>query len=260
MSLQTHRITAGHHGGEPVLTDVSLTVPAGSITGLTGASGSGKTTLARVLAGLHTPQHGHITLDDKPLSVAVPGTVAMLFQSPRQAVTARWTLCRIITEPLRTRRGRADTVHAAVQRVGLTDDLLDRRPHEVSDGQLQRACLARALVQRPRYLICDEMTAMLDPATAAALTAIITEETRRGLGVLAISHQHALLATWTDHTHVLMGQHVAGSPRGSQSTTKTFGYRPRAVLHARKANHHHGLLVAKVGADPPPVGEPGGRR
>lgn len=203
MSLQAHYITAGHHGGEPVLTNVSLTIAAGSITGLTGASGSGKTTLARVLAGLHTPDYGHVTFDDELLSVAAPGAVAMLFQSPRQAVTARWTLCRIIAEPLRARRGRADTVHAAVQRVGLTDDLLDRRPHEVSDGQLQRACLARALVQRPRYLICDEMTAMLDPATTATLTAIITEETRSGLGVLAISHHHDLLAAWAEHTTVL---------------------------------------------------------
>ncbi|MCW3469221.1 ATP-binding cassette domain-containing protein [Rhodococcus pyridinivorans] len=199
MSLQAHRITAGHHGGDPALTDVSLTIPAGSITGLTGPSGSGKTTVARVLVGLHTPQHGHVTLDDRPLSVAAPGTVAMLFQSPRNAVTARWTLGRIIAEPLRARRGRADTVHATAQRVGLTDDLLARRPHQVSDGQLQRACLARALVQRPGYLICDEMTAMLDPATAAALTTVITEETRSGLGVLAISHHHGLLEVWADH-------------------------------------------------------------
>lgn len=203
MSLQAHRITTGHHVGEPVLTDVSLTISAGSITGLTGASGSGKTTLARVLAGLHAPQHGHVTLDDKPLSVAAPGTVAMLFQSPRNAVTARWTLGRIIAEPLRTRRGRAATVGAAAQRVGLTGDLLDRRPHQVSDGQLQRACLARALVQRPRYLICDEMTAMLDPATTAALTEVITEETRAGLGVLAISHHCALLTAWADRSIVL---------------------------------------------------------
>jgi len=127
----------------------------------------------------------------------------MLFQSPRNAVTARWTLGRIIAEPLRARRGRADTVHATAQRVGLTDDLLARRPHQVSDGQLQRACLARALVQRPRYLICDEMTAMLDLATTAALTSVITEETRGGLGVLVISHHHGLLAAWADHTTVL---------------------------------------------------------
>lgn len=198
MSLRAHHITAGHHPGTPVLTDVSLDIPAGSIVGLTGPSGSGKTTLARVLTGLHAADQGHVTLDDQPLSNAAPGTVAMLFQSPRQAVTARWTLGRIIAEPFHGRRSRTDTIRAAAQRVGLTDDLLDRRPHQVSDGQLQRACLARALVQRPRYLICDEMTAMLDPATTAALTAVITEETRGGLGVFAISHNHDLLHAWVD--------------------------------------------------------------
>lgn len=199
MSLHAHHITAGHHPGTPVLTDVTLTIPAGSIVGLTGPSGSGKTTLARVLTGLHTPQQGDVTLDDELLFTAAPGAVAMLFQSPRQAVTGRWTLGRIIAEPLHGRRGRADTVRAAAARVGLTGDLLARRPHQVSDGQLQRACLARALVQRPRYLICDEMTSMLDPATTAALTTVITEETRSGLGVLAISHHHGLLEVWADH-------------------------------------------------------------
>lgn len=213
MSLRAHHITAGHHPDDPVLTDISLTIAAGSIIGLTGPSGSGKTTLARVLAGLHTPQRGHVTLDDEPLSTAAPGMVAMLFQSPRQAVTARWTLGRIIAEPLRNRRGRAGTVHVAAQRVGLTGDLLDRRPHQVSDGQLQRACLARALVQQPRYLICDEMTAMLDPATTAALTAVITEETRAGLGVLAVSHHHELLHAWADNTVSVR----SAVPRGVQA-------------------------------------------
>ena len=217
MSLHAHHITASHHPDEPVLTDVSLTIPAGSIVGLTGPSGSGKTTVARVLTGLHTPQHGHVTLDDQPLSNAAPGMVAMLFQSPRQAVTARWTLGRIIAEPLRARRGRADTVRAAAQRVGLTDDLLDRRPHQVSDGQLQRACLARALVQRPRYLICDEMTAMLDPATTAALTNVLTEETRGGLGVLAISHNHDLLHAWVDQLSRLDA--AASSVSGTSTST-----------------------------------------
>lgn len=209
MSLHAHHITAGHPQRGPVLTDVTIEVPAGAVVGLTGPSGSGKTTLARVLTGLHTPERGHVTLDGLELSTAGRGAVAMLFQSPRQAVTGRWTLGRIIAEPLRSRRGVAAAVRTAAARVGLTDDLLERRPHQVSEGQLQRACLARALVQPPRYLICDEMTAMLDPATTAALTAVITEETRRGLGVLAISHHRALLDVWADSVAGLAAGHGA---------------------------------------------------
>ena len=85
--------------------------------------------------------------------------------------------------------------------VMLTDDLLDRRPHEVSDGQLQRACLARALALRPRYLICDEMTTMLDASTTAALVGVIRAyQAETGAGVLAISHDNTLLARWADDT------------------------------------------------------------
>ncbi|MGH3923943.1 MAG: ATP-binding cassette domain-containing protein, partial [Pseudonocardiaceae bacterium] len=82
-------------------------------------------------------------------------------------------------------------------RIGLTTELLGRRPHEVSDGQLQRACLARALILQPRYLICDEMTAMLDASTTAALVDVVVSYTaQNGAGMLAISHDEALLAVW----------------------------------------------------------------
>lgn len=203
MSLHAHRIIASHEPSRPVLTGVTVDIPPNTVVGLTGPSGSGKTTLARVLTGLHPAESGQVTVDGIPLSDAEPGAVAMLFQSPRSAVTHRWTLERIIAEPTRSGRGRPDSVRSLATRLGLTDDLLERRPHQVSEGQLQRACLARALVQDPRYLICDEMTAMLDPATTAALTEVITEEARRGLGVLAISHHHALLDAWADHTIAL---------------------------------------------------------
>ncbi|MFH0241418.1 ATP-binding cassette domain-containing protein [Streptomyces sp. HK10] len=100
-------------------------------------------------------------------------------------------------------RPQAGTVRLAAlaASVGLGGDLLARRPHEVSDGQLQRACLARALVLRPRLLVCDEMTAMLDASTAAALVAAVEEYRREhGTALLAVGHDRVLLERWCGRT------------------------------------------------------------
>ena len=76
----------------------------------------------------------------------------------------------------------------------------------MSDGQLQRACLARALALRPRYLICDEMTAMVDASTTAALVRVVTDHAERTrAGALAISHDEALLTVWAQRTVQLGG-------------------------------------------------------
>lgn len=90
-------------------------------------------------------------------------------------------------------------MQAEAKRVGLTPDLLERRPFEVSEGQLQRACLARALIAAPRYLLCDEPTSMLDVSTQAALLAVIDERRADdGIGILLISHDRTLLTHWCD--------------------------------------------------------------
>lgn len=85
--------------------------------------------------------------------------------------------------------------------VGPTDDLLGRRPHEGSDGRLQRACLARALALRPRRLNCDETTVMLDASTTAALVAVVEDyRAATGAGLLAVGHDRTLLRRWCDCT------------------------------------------------------------
>jgi ABC-type glutathione transport system ATPase component len=207
MSLVADGVSAGHHGHR-VLNGVSLTVAAGETVGLRGPSGSGKSTLVRVLALLHEPDAGHVTLDGERITgvrhrvpASVRTRIGVLFQSPRAAADPRLTLADLIAEPLRAVRHPRERIAGRVaelaDRAGLTADLLARRPHAVSDGQLQRACLARALVHRPRYLLCDEATTMLDASTQALVAAMITaEQDATGLGVLVVSHDPALLSRW----------------------------------------------------------------
>lgn len=219
MTLVADRVSARYGRGPLILRDVCLTVPAGRIVGLGGPSGTGKSTLARVLTGLLAPTSGSVSCSGVPVTAragALTGQVGMLFQSPRRSCSPRHTLAEAISEPALLRRGRrrarergitganlAQHVESTARRVGLTPDLLGRLTTEVSMGQLQRAALARALVARPSFLVCDEATAMLDAATAATIAHVIREETQAGLGVLAISHDAPFLAAWADEVHDL---------------------------------------------------------
>jgi ABC-type glutathione transport system ATPase component len=198
------------YGRHIVLDRVSLVIERGETVGLRGPSGSGKSTLVRVLALLHRPDLGRVLLNGVPVTgvrYAVPPAVrtriAILFQSPRAATDPRLNLADLIAEPLRATGHPEPTVRERVaelaELVGLTPDLLTRRPHAVSDGQLQRACLARALIHRPDYLLCDEATAMLDASTQAHVARVIDDYRQtHGAGVLAVTHDPALMRRWAD--------------------------------------------------------------
>ncbi|MEU1577180.1 ATP-binding cassette domain-containing protein [Streptomyces collinus] len=209
--LELRSITAGYARNAPVVRDVSLTVAPGESVGLLGPSGCGKSTLARVAALLHRPDSGTLLLDGEPVRRwrhRAPRekrtAFGVVFQQARLSADPRLPLADLIAEPLRA-TGRGAEVPGRIAElapvVGLTPDLLTRRPHEVSDGQLQRACLARALVLRPRMLVCDEMTAMLDASTAAALVAAVEDyRAATGAALLAVGHDRALLRRWCEHT------------------------------------------------------------
>ena len=227
--LTASGVTAGWVPGRPVIQDLDLTVTPGAVLGLQGPSGCGKSTLARVLALLHRPDAGSITLDGHRVHGAghqvardVRVQVSIVFQQPRLSVDPRMTLRQAVTEPLLAtgRRAGADArVAETTAAVGLTEELLARRPHAVSDGQLQRACLARALVLRPRYLICDEMTTMLDASTTAALVHALEEYRRtEHAGILAISHDSSLLRQWAATVRTLAGHVDPATPQAGSGT------------------------------------------
>ncbi|MFD5944614.1 ABC transporter ATP-binding protein [Streptomyces collinus] len=209
--LELRSITAGYARNAPVVRDVSLTVAPGESVGLLGPSGCGKSTLARVAVLLHRPDSGTLLLDGEPVRRwrhRAPRekrtAFGVVFQQARLSADPRLPLTDLIAEPLRA-TGRGAEVPGRIAElapvVGLTPDLLTRRPHEVSDGQLQRACLARALVLRPRMLVCDEMTAMLDASTAAALVAAVEDyRAATGAALLAVGHDRTLLRRWCDRT------------------------------------------------------------
>ena len=190
-------------GGRTVLHAVDLSAPAGDVTGVTGTSGSGKTTLLRVLAGLHQPDTGEIRYDGEP--VAPRGSIALLAQHPRLVCNPRWTLGQIIAEPALIRGDRfgPDDLHSTAGDVGLDPALLDRYPGQVSDGQLQRACIARVLIQRARFVLCDEPTAMLDPISTASVVTLLRGLASGGAAVVLVSHDAVLVETLTAATLAL---------------------------------------------------------
>lgn len=189
-----------------ILDRVDLIIPPGKIVGLTGPSGRGKTTLGRVMAGLVIPTAGRVICNGIEVKnvrtrsgAATRGKIGMVFQSPRRSCDPRLTLKKTI---MQTARPDAD-IEAILARVVLTPDLLNRYPGQVSDGQLQRAAMARTLATKPDFMILDEMSSMLDPATTATLMDAVKQFVNQGGGVLMISHDHELIDAVSDELRQL---------------------------------------------------------
>jgi peptide/nickel transport system ATP-binding protein len=170
-----------------VVDGVRLTVAPGEVVGLCGPSGAGKSTLGRLAAGLLRPLAGRIEVDGEPARprARTPHPVQLVLQHPQLAMDPRWTIREVLAE--------ADP-HTRPDPELVADHWLDRYPHEVSGGELQRVNLARVLLARPRYLVTDEISASLDALTQARIWHLLLDRARAdGIGVLAISHDRALL-------------------------------------------------------------------
>ena len=208
MELEARDVTFYYPGKKkhPVLDHVNLTIAPGERVGLKGKSGRGKTTLCRLLAGYEAPKGGQVLLDGKEIR-AYRGVcpVQMIWQHPETAVDPRLRMKETLAEAGIRLSGTITSNPAEndeetlrdrelLDRLGIREEWLDRFPSELSGGELQRFCLARALRPGVRFLLCDEITAMLDLVTRAWIWNCLMEEAKkRGLGLLVVSHDEKLL-------------------------------------------------------------------
>ena len=190
MSLEAKQLTFGYRGKnrKRVLESVDLTVAPGERVGLAGPSGRGKTTLCKLLSGFETPDGGTVLVDGKPLrDYRGICPVQMIWQHPETAVDPLMKLGDTLREGGPVEEELLEALH-------IQPAWLERYPAELSGGELQRFCIARALRPGVQYLLCDEVTAMLDLITQAQIwTFLLEQAARRDLGLVIVSHNAPLL-------------------------------------------------------------------
>lgn len=187
MQLRAENISFRYNNKSPwILKNVDLTLDAGERVALTGPSGCGKSTLSKILAGYLEPTEGQVLLDGKPLPTRGYSPVQLIYQHPEQAVNPRWKMERTLKECW-------EPDEELLKEMGIESEWLKRWPSELSGGELQRFCIARVLGPQTRFLVCDEITTMLDVITQAQIWKLLLERAHeRDLGMAVVTHNMAL--------------------------------------------------------------------
>ena len=254
------------YGTRTVVRRVSFSVMRGTTLAIVGESGSGKTTLANAVSGQLAAQSGSIRFDGAPLdlhhskrSKEAMRRIQLVLQSPDVALNPRHHIGDILGRPLRFYFG----VRGAPQRarvaelldlVGLDPALAARRPGELSGGQKQRVCIARALAARPDLVICDEITAALDPLVAEEILGLLRRlQAELGTAYLFITHDLATVRRIADAVLVMLGGSVVA--RGSTAEVLDHATHPYLVKLIRsRPELRMGWLedVLRAQSRPPP--------
>lgn len=221
------------------VSEVSFDLAPGECLGIVGESGSGKSTLARAIVGTIPSSGGNIFFEDADLANMEPSErrihrrdVQMIFQDPLAALNPRMTVGDIIAEPLVThypntpRKEVKARVAELMERVGLLPNLINRYPHEFSGGQCQRIGIARALILKPKLLICDEPVSALDVSVQAQVINLLMELQREmGLSMIFIAHDLSVVRHISDRTLVLyLGRVMETADSDTLSTAPAHPY------------------------------------
>ena len=187
MRLEAKQVSFRYDRKHPwVLQNMNFSVETGERVALLAPSGYGKSTLAMLLSGYLTPTAGEILLDGAPLPRKGVCPVQLIYQHPEKAINPRWKLKNVLEESGKLRED-------VLASFGIERQWLERYPRELSGGELQRFCVARALMSGADFLICDEISTMLDVITQAQIwNKILEEAEKHRMGVVAVTHNLAL--------------------------------------------------------------------
>ncbi|WP_199220447.1 oligopeptide/dipeptide ABC transporter ATP-binding protein [Salinibacterium hongtaonis] len=222
---------------------VDLVVRKGETLGLVGESGSGKSSIGKSIAQLPPPTGGSVIVDGVDIT-RLRGRrlrlfrrrLQMIFQDPISSLNPRRTALDIVAEPLRLAKHPNPRARAAeiLAEVGVDAQMASRRPHELSGGQCQRIAIARAVVQEPELLICDEPVSALDVSVQAAVLNILEKmKADYSLSMIFISHDLAVVSNISDRVAVLyLGQLCEVAPS--------------TELYAAPRHHYTNLLLSSV--------------
>ena len=186
-----------------VLNDVSLSLEQGKCVGIIGESGSGKSTLGRIITGIEKADSGVVEFEGKNIHQKenrnMKNDISVVFQNYVSSVNPRFSVAQIIAEPLiigsQVNKSKIDKnkideeVKKLIKIVGLSEEFLERFPHELSGGQLQRVCIARAIVTKPKFILLDEAVSSLDVSTQVEILDLLQKLKKEyNLSYIFITH------------------------------------------------------------------------
>ena len=184
--LQAKNISFQYKKDRMILEDVNFSVNCGERVGLVAKSGYGKSTLAKILAGHLTQTKGTISIDEKAIEKKGFYPVQLIYQHPEKSINPKWKMKRALKE-------NGDIDKNLLEILGIKDIWMDRYPNELSGGELQRIAIARSITKDTKFLIADEITAMLDGITQAQIwQALMKIAQENSIGMVEIPHNEAL--------------------------------------------------------------------
>jgi len=215
--LKVENISASYTGKDKILDDINLKIRRKRTVALVGESGSGKSTLARVITGLLPPMQGQVIYEGKPLPPDLKSrsretlqVMQMIYQMPDTAVNPRHKVSKIIGRPLEfyfgmTGKKREKRVAELLSMIELPKSYKDRLPSELSGGEKQRVCIARALAAKPDLIICDEVTSALDQLVAEEILKLLQHlQDELHVSYLFITHDLATVKAIADEIVVML--------------------------------------------------------